>query len=198
MNSHFFFSSRRRHTRWPRDWSSDVCSSDLMGGGITVGAHEKGRVIDVNDGLYGDGPMSPTRSGALPNRAFAKYILDNQLTLDEISTTISKQGGFISLKGTEDALQIEREALDGDQYSMDIYRSLSVQIAKEIGSRATLLKGDIDGILFTGGLAHSKFLIDLRSEERRVGKEGRSRGVPGHLEKKRKRGVGGRWHRHVR
>src|SRR5699024_8801571 len=61
-----------------------------MGGGITVGAHEKGRVIDVNDGLYGDGPMSPTRSGALPNRAFAKYILDNQLTLDEISTTDRK------------------------------------------------------------------------------------------------------------
>ena len=132
-----------------------------MGGGITVGAHEKGRVIDVNDGLYGDGPMSPTRSGALPNRAFAKYIFDNQLTLDEINTIISRQGGFISLKGTEDALTIEREALDGDQYSLDLYRSLSVQIAKEIGSRATVLKGDIDGILFTGGLAYSKFLIDL-------------------------------------
>ena len=72
-----------------------------MGGGITVGAHEKGKVIDVNDGLYGDGPMSPTRSGALPNRAFGKYILENHLTLDEISIVISKQGGFISLKGTE-------------------------------------------------------------------------------------------------
>lgn len=132
-----------------------------MGGGITVGAHEKGRVIDVNDGLYGDGPMSPTRSGALPNRAFAKYVLDNQLTLDDISTIISKQGGFISLKGTEDALEIEQEALAGDQYALDIYHSLSVQIAKEIGSRAAVLKGDVDGILFTGGLAYSKFLIDL-------------------------------------
>lgn len=132
-----------------------------MGGGITVGAHEHGRVIDVNDGLYGDGPMSPTRSGALPNRAFAKYILDNRLTLDEISTVISKQGGFISLKGTEDALKIEEEALDGDQYSQDIYHSLSVQVAKEIGSRAAVLKGDIDAILFTGGLAYSKYLIEL-------------------------------------
>lgn len=132
-----------------------------MGGGITVGAHAHGRVIDVNDGLYGDGPMSPTRSGALPNRAFAKYILDNRLTLDEISTVISKQGGFISLKGTEDALKIEEEALDGNQYSQHIYHSLSVQVAKEIGSRAAILKGDIDAILFTGGLAYSKYLIEL-------------------------------------
>jgi len=132
-----------------------------MGGGITVGAHEKGRVIDVNDGLYGDGPMSPTRSGSLPNRAFAKYILDNQLNLDDISNIISKQSGLISLKGIEDALEIEQEALAGDQYSLDIYHSLSVQIAKEIGSRAAVLKGDIDGILFTGGLAYSQFLIDL-------------------------------------
>lgn len=132
-----------------------------MGGGVTVGAHERGRVIDVNDGLYGDGPMSPTRSGALPNRAFAKYILDNQLTLNEINTLISKQSGFISLKGTEDALKVEQEALEGDQYALDIYRALSVQVAKEIGSRATVLKGDIDGVLFTGGLAYSKFLIDL-------------------------------------
>lgn len=132
-----------------------------MGGGITVGAHERGRVVDVNDGLYGDGPMSPTRSGALPNRAFAKYIFDNQLTLHDINTLISKQGGFISLKGTEDALEIEQEALEGDQYSMDIYRSLSVQVAKEIGSRAAVLKGEVDGILFTGGLAYSKYLIGL-------------------------------------
>ncbi len=132
-----------------------------MGGGITVGAHRKGRVIDVNDGLYGDGPMSPTRSGALPNRAFARYIFEQDLTLEEVENLISRQGGFISLKGTEDALKVEKEALAGDGYSLDIYRSLSVQIAKEIGSRAAVLKGDIDGILFTGGLAYSDFLIGL-------------------------------------
>lgn len=132
-----------------------------MGGGITVGAHHKGRVIDVNDGLYGDGPMSPTRSGALPNRAFAEYIFDNQLTLHEVERAISKEGGFISLKGSGDALEIEREALEGDRYALDIYKALSVQIAKEVGSRAAALKGDIDGILFTGGLAYSDFLIDL-------------------------------------
>lgn len=132
-----------------------------MGGGITVGAHRHGEVIDVNDGLYGDGPMSPTRSGALPNRAFAKYIFEQKLSLEETNNLISKRGGFISLKGTEDALKVEQEALDGDEYSAAIYRSLSVQIAKEIGSRATVLKGRVDGILFTGGLAYSKYLIDL-------------------------------------
>jgi butyrate kinase len=132
-----------------------------MGGGVTVGAHMKGRVIDVNDGLYGDGPMSPTRSGALPNRAFAKYILENQLSIGEVERAISKEGGFISLKGTGDALKIEQEALSGDQYALDIYKALSVQIAKEAGSRAAVLKGEVDGILFTGGLAYSDFLIGL-------------------------------------
>ncbi|MCD2136923.1 butyrate kinase [Salinicoccus halitifaciens] len=132
-----------------------------MGGGITVGAHQKGRVIDVNDGLYGDGPMSPTRSGALPNRALAKYIFDNRLTLEEVEKSISKEGGFISLRGTGDALKVEEEALSGDQHALGVYKALSVQIAKEIGSRAAVLKGDIDGILFTGGLAYSDFLINL-------------------------------------
>ncbi|CAM4145387.1 butyrate kinase [Lacicoccus alkaliphilus] len=132
-----------------------------MGGGVTAGAHMRGRVIDVNDGLYGDGPMSPTRSGALPNRAFAKYILENELTIGEVEKAISKEGGFISLKGTGDALKIEQEALSGDQYALDIYKALSVQIAKEAGARAAVLKGQIDAILFTGGLAYSEFLIDL-------------------------------------
>lgn len=132
-----------------------------MGGGITVGAHQKGRVIDVNDGLYGDGPMSPTRSGALPNRAFAKYIFEKGLTLEEVEKAISKEGGFISLRGTGDALKVEKEALSGDRHAMDVYRALSVQIAKEAGARAAVLQGEVDGILFTGGLAYSDFLIGL-------------------------------------
>lgn len=132
-----------------------------MGGGITVGSHKEGRVVDVNEGLSGDGPMSPTRTGSLPNNALAKYIIDNDLSYDTIYNTLTKEGGFISLAGTEDALALEKRALDGEDDALSIYQSLAVQIAKEIGSRAAVLKGDVDGILFTGGLAYSNYLIDL-------------------------------------
>jgi len=132
-----------------------------MGGGITAGAHQKGRVIDVNDGLSGEGPMSPNRSGSLPNGAFAKYIIDNRLDYDEAYEVITKEGGFISLAGTQNALELENRALDGDSCAIAIYESMAVQIAKEIGSRAAILKGEAEQIIFTGGLAYSKYLIDL-------------------------------------
>lgn len=132
-----------------------------MGGGITVGAHKKGRVIDVNNGLAGEGPMSPTRAGSLPSSAFAQYIIDNKLSYDDVYSLLSGNSGFISLAGTEDALKIENKAFDGDIESKKIYEALAAQIAKEIGSRAAILQGAVDGILFTGGLAYSKYLIDL-------------------------------------
>src|SRR5699024_9692173 len=128
-----------------------------MGGGITAGAHQKGRDIDVNDGLSGEGPMSPNRSGSLPNGAFAKYIIDNRLDYDEAYEVITKEGGFISLAGTQNALELENRALDGDSCAIAIYESMAVQIAKEIGSRAAILKGEAEQIIFTGGLAYSKY-----------------------------------------
>lgn len=132
-----------------------------MGGGITAGAHMQGRVIDVNNGLAGDGPMSPTRAGTLPSSEFAKYIIDNALSYDEVYNILSRGSGFISLAGTEDALELEKKALNGDRESIEIYEAASVQIAKEIGSRAAVLKGNVDAILFTGGLAYSNYLIDM-------------------------------------
>ncbi len=132
-----------------------------MGGGITAGAHRKGRVIDVNDGLSGEGPMSPNRTGSLPNGAFAKYLTDHQLDYDSAFEIITKEGGFMSLAGTQDALELENLAQAGDTRAASIYKSLAVQIGKEIGSRAAILKGEVDQIIFTGGLAHSKYLIDL-------------------------------------
>src|SRR5699024_9308176 len=121
----------------------------------------KGRVIDVNDGLSGEGPMSPNRSGSLPNGAFAKYIIDNRLDYDEAYEVITKEGGFISLAGTQNAQEHEHRELDGDSCAIAIYESMAVQIAKEIGSRAAILKGEAEQIIFTGGLAYSKYLIDL-------------------------------------
>ncbi|GAB3071908.1 butyrate kinase [Salinicoccus sesuvii] len=132
-----------------------------MGGGITVGAHRKGKVIDVNDGLSGEGPMSPTRTGSLPNDRLAKYIIENDLDYDSIYNVLTKEGGFISLAGTQDALELEKRALAGDEVTEAIYKALAAQIAKEIGSRAAILEGKVDQIIFTGGLAYSKYLLDF-------------------------------------
>ena len=131
-----------------------------MGGGITVGAHRKGKVIDVNDGLAGEGPLSPTRSGSLPNDRLVKYVLDNNLTYDEAYKRITREGGFVSLAGTNDALELENKALAGDAHAEKIYTVLAVQLAKEVASRAAVLQGDVDQIIFTGGLAYSKYLIE--------------------------------------
>ncbi|WP_411844351.1 butyrate kinase [Salinicoccus sp. HZC-1] len=132
-----------------------------MGGGITVGAHRKGRVIDVNDGLSGEGPMSPNRTGSLPNGAFVKYVIDHELDYETVFEIITKEGGFMSLADTQDALELEKLALAGDENAKSIFEALAVQISKEIGSRSAILKGEVDQIIFTGGLAYSKYLLDL-------------------------------------
>lgn len=132
-----------------------------MGGGITVGAHEKGKVIDVNDGLAGEGPLSPTRSGSIPNDLMIKYVLENNLTYEQAYNLLTKQGGFVSLANTQDALELENKALDGDKEAEKIYTVLAIQLAKEIASRAAVLKGEVDQIIFTGGLAYSKYLMEL-------------------------------------
>ncbi|AKG74042.1 butyrate kinase [Salinicoccus halodurans] len=132
-----------------------------MGGGITAGAHRRGRVIDVNDGLSGEGPMSPNRTGSLPNGAFAKYVIDHQLDYDSAYELITKKGGFMSLAGTQDALELEKQALSGDGSAIAIYEAMAVQIAKEIAARAAILKGETEQIIFTGGLAYSEYLINL-------------------------------------
>ncbi|WP_020008383.1 butyrate kinase [Salinicoccus albus] len=132
-----------------------------MGGGITVGAHRNGRVIDVNDGLSGEGPLSPSRTGSLPNAQLAKYIIDNRMSYEEVFEMLTQQGGFISLADTQNALELEQRAADGDRDAILIFEALAVQISKETASRAAVLKGRVDRIIFTGGLAYSDYLIDL-------------------------------------
>ena len=132
-----------------------------MGGGITVGAHRNGRVIDVNDGLSGEGPLSPSRTGSLPNAQLAKYIIDNRMSYEEVFEMLTQQGGFISLADTQNAIELEQRAADGDREAILIFEALDVQISKETASRAAVLKGRVDRIIFTGGLAYSDYLIDL-------------------------------------
>lgn len=135
-----------------------------MGGGISVGAHHKGRVIDVNNGLNGDGPMSPERSGGIPAGQLVELCFFGKFSKAEINKKIKGQGGLSAYLGTNDAVEIEKRIKEGDEQAKLIYKAMSYQVAKEIGALSTVLKGDIDGILLTGGLAYGQMVTDEITE----------------------------------
>jgi butyrate kinase len=131
-----------------------------MGGGISVGAHRKGRIIDVNNGLNGDGPMSPERSGGLPVGQLVDLCFSGKFTKAEICRKIKGKGGLTGYLGTCDAIEIEKRINEGDEFAKLIYSALPYQVAKEIGGLSTVLKGEVDAIILTGGLAYSSMIID--------------------------------------
>jgi butyrate kinase len=135
-----------------------------LGGGISVGAHLKGKVVDVNNALDGEGPFSPERSGTLPTGALAKMCFSGEYTLDDIKKMIKGEGGLVAHLGTNDAYEVELKAKDGDAKAKLIQDAMSYQVAKSIGEMAAVLKGDVEGILLTGGIAHNPDLVNYIKE----------------------------------
>lgn len=131
-----------------------------LGGGITVGAHCKGKVIDVNQGLDGEGPFSPERSGTLPVGALAKLCFSGKYSYSEVKQMITGKGGFVAYFGTNDAMEVENLINNGDRRALLIFEAMAYQVAKEIGAMSTVLFGKVDGILLTGGLANNKWFIE--------------------------------------
>ena len=131
-----------------------------LGGGISVGVHQKGKVIDVNNALDGDGPMSPERSGTVPLGPLYKMALSGDYTLKDIQRMNYGNGGLVAHLGTNDGLEINKRIEAGDHHAKFMVEVMCYQIAKEIGSCATVLKGEIDAIVITGGLAYDDFIID--------------------------------------
>ncbi len=131
-----------------------------MGRGVSVGAHYKGRIIDVNNWLNGDGPFSPERSGGVPAGQLVELCYSGQFTKQEMRKKLKGNGGLHAYLGTSDAIEIERRIENGDKEAELIYSAMPYQIAKEIGSMSTVLKGEVDGILLTGGLAYSNMIVD--------------------------------------
>ncbi|MGJ0846232.1 butyrate kinase [Tissierella praeacuta DSM 18095] len=127
-----------------------------LGGGVSVGAHEKGRVIDVANALDGEGPFSPERSGSLPVGDLVKLCYSGKYSLDEMKKMIKGNGGIVSYLNTNDAREVGQRIKNGDKYAELIYNAMAYQVAKEIGSCAAVLKGKVDGILITGGIAYDK------------------------------------------
>lgn len=127
-----------------------------MGGGISVGAHYQGKVIDVNQALDGAGPFSPERSGTLPMNKVIKACYSGKYTFEEMKKAIVGKGGYVAYFGTNDAIAIEKAALEGDPKAKLIEAAMAYQVAKEIGAAATVLKGKVDAVILTGGLAYGK------------------------------------------
>lgn len=131
-----------------------------LGGGITVGAHKKGRVVDVNQGLDGDGPFSPERSGTLPVGDLVRLCFSGKYKEDEVLKMITGQGGLIAYLGTNSAYDVEQMVANNNEKAKLIYDAMAYQVAKEIGSMGAVLNFEIDGILITGGIAHDKYFVN--------------------------------------
>jgi butyrate kinase len=127
-----------------------------MGGGVSVGAHRKGRVIDVNNALDGDGPFSPERSGGLPSGQLVDLCFSGKYTHEELKSKITGKGGMVAYLGTNSFIEVCSMADRGNEKAILIRDALAYQIGKEIGALAAILHGKVDAIILTGGLAYQE------------------------------------------
>ncbi|WP_164668668.1 butyrate kinase [Virgibacillus doumboii] len=135
-----------------------------MGGGITIGAHKGGKVIDVNNGLHGDGPFSPERAGTVPAGDLVSMCFSGQFYRDEVMKKLVGNGGLTAYLKTNNAVEVENQIERGDAYASFIYDAMAYQIAKEIGSMSIVLEGNVDAIVLTGGLAYGKSFVEMISD----------------------------------
>ncbi len=136
-----------------------------LGGGISVGAHRKGKVVDVNNALHGDGPFSPERSGGLPARQLIDLCFSGKYSYDELKQMITGKGGMLAYLGTNNFKQVCELADAGDKKAALIAEALAYQIVKEIGAMAAVLDGKVDAIILTGGLAYQDSHVErIRSK----------------------------------
>lgn len=130
-----------------------------MGGGVSVGAHDKGRIVDVFNALDGDGAFSPERAGAVPSGALIKMCFSGQYTEKEVYKKIVGGGGFNAYCGTNDMRDVEKMADEGDAHAIEVREAFILQMAKDIGSMACVLSGKVDQIIVTGGIAYDKAVV---------------------------------------
>jgi butyrate kinase len=135
-----------------------------MGGGVSVGAHKKGKVIDVNNALNGDGPFSPERSGGLPAGQLVDLCFSGRFSHEELMSMLTGKGGMMAYLGTNSFIEVCKMADNGDQKAILISQAASYQVGKEIGAMAAVLDGTVDAIILTGGMAHQdSYINNIRS-----------------------------------
>ena len=130
-----------------------------LGGGISVGAHRKGLVVDVNNALDGEGPFSPERAGTMPAKAFAELCFSGKYTLTEVSKMLSGKGGIVAHLGSNDTREVGARAEAGDKEAKLVMDSMAYGVGKTIGSMLAVLKGDVDAVILTGGIAYSAYVV---------------------------------------
>ncbi|AOY75268.1 butyrate kinase [Clostridium formicaceticum] len=129
-----------------------------LGSGVSVTPHKKGKMIDVNN-AKAEGPFSPDRCGGLPADQLVKLCFSGRYTYDELREKLMNKGGLYSYFGTTDLRQVEAMATNGDLQADIVLEALAYQVAKEIGAMATVLMGQVDRIILTGGIAYSKRIV---------------------------------------
>lgn len=135
-----------------------------LGGGISVGCHKQGRVVEVNNALDGEGPFSPERAGTVPAAQFAASILAGKQSLETIIKMLAGRAGLVAHLGTNDAREVEKRIGEGDKKAELVYQAMIYHIARYIGAAAIPVCGVVDYIILTGGIAHSKMLTDKLKE----------------------------------
>ena len=147
-----------------------TCYEDLnliichLGGGISIGTHLRGRCIDVNNALDGEGPFSPERAGTLPAGPLIDLCYSGRFTREELKKRISGHAGLAAHLGTTDVPTIVSRIAEGDRHAELVLNAMIYQTAKSIGAAATVLYGQVDAILMTGGIAHSDYVISRLTE----------------------------------
>ena len=134
-----------------------------LGGGISIGAHRKGRVIDVNNALDGDGPFTPERAGSVPAGQLVELCFSNEFDLNQMKKKLTGQGGLAAHLGSNDLRDIDARIDSGDAKAVQVFDAMVYAIAKWIGEMAVALKGEVDAIVLTGGMAKDSLLVQKLS-----------------------------------
>lgn len=149
------YASELKDGRGYEDLNLIICH---LGGGISIGAHLKGRCVDVNNALDGDGPFSPERAGTLPAGSLIDLCYSGRYTIDELKKRISGKAGLAAHLGTTDVQAVVKSIEAGDKKAKLVLDAMIYQIAKSIGGAAVALHGKVDAILLTGGIAYSDYV----------------------------------------
>ncbi len=135
-----------------------------MGGGTSVGVHKNGKMVDVFAALNGDGAFSPERANGLPAKALVDLCFSGKYTYDEMKKKIVGGGGLNAYLGTNDMREVNQRCDDGDEKAQLVRAAFIYQVCKNIGACATVLKGKVDQIILTGGIAYGKAITDAITE----------------------------------
>lgn len=148
--------AREHNTRY-EDLNLIMCH---LGGGISIAAHEKGRAVDANNALNGEGPFSPERAGSLPAAALINLCFSGKLSQQELLKRIAGKAGLSAHLGTNDVREVERRINEGDDHAKLVLDAMIYHVAKGIAGLSAVLCGKVDAIILTGGIAHSSYVVD--------------------------------------